>query len=371
MRRINLAILVVLFIFLAVPITTSASEIKFSINGAKDVEANFLSEDNIHATYTLVIAGAKRVTGEPHSFFKRSVEVALTGAVAREFRLLGHEANHAFVARENGAFDTQIRRRGFTYSGNLSDSSKLRVTASGFDWVNTSAEDVYTRNLGKKISITELSWLLLNQVNPSAYIFFDTRSPDECLGGCRVANADSEQWYGIIGNSDLESMDRLYKDLRIGAAWQALGLVVPSYHVMKYWVAEKEYTMPGWWVNPQFDMTNVGVMYALGMWYRTDGGLVVRLRPGYGKNRVAGGHMTAFEVDLSNIRITEKLKGGIRGGISEVLKSSNFVGASIERSSGGMFSVGIDANYYYGYHRNNPVIDGHWEDAALFVKARF
>jgi hypothetical protein len=371
LRKINLVILIVVFVFLAVPIPASASDIKFSLNAAKDTEANLLSGDNIHAVYTLVIAGAKGVTGEPNSFFKRSVEVALIGALAREFRLLGHEANHAFVARENGAWSTEIRRRGFTYSGNLSDSEKLRVTASGFDWVNTSAEDVYTRNLGKKISVTELSWFVLNQLNPSTYIFFDTKSPDECLSECRVANADSEQWYGIMGNSDLETMNKLYKDLRIGAAWQTLGLVLPSYHVAKYWVAGKEYTLPGWWVNPQFDMTDAGVMYALGMWYKTDGGLIVRLRPGYGKNRVAGGHMTAFEVGLYDIRITKKLKVGIRGGISEALKSSNFVGASIERSAGDKFSVGIDANYYDGYNRNNPVADGNWKDAALFVRARF
>ncbi len=371
MRKINLVVSVLFFVFLAVPILTSASEIKFSFNESKDTEANLLSGDNIHAVYTLVVAGAKRVTGEPNSFFERSIEITLAGAFANELRLLGHEGAHAFVARENGAWKTELRRGSFSYWGNLNDSEKSRVAASGLDWVNTSAEDVFTRNLGKKISAAEVLWFVLNQQNASTYVYTGIRSPDECLSECRASSDDPEQWYGILGNSDLEVMDKLYEDLKIGAAWQALGLVAPIYHGMEYWVSGKEYTMPGWWVNPQFDMTDAGVMYALGIWGKTAGGLIVRLRPGYGKNRIDGGHMTAFEVELSNIRITEKIKGDIRGGLSKTLKSSDFVGASIERSLDHKFSVGLDANYYDGYNRSNPKADGGWKDASLFVRARF
>lgn len=363
--------LVVLFVFLALPILTSASEIKFSFDTARDTEANILSRDNMHATYTLVVTGVKRVTGEPNSLLERSIEIVLISALANEFRLFGHEGGHTFAARENGAWNTELYRSSSYYTGSLSDLEMARVATSGLDWGNTSAEDVLTRNLGNEISAGEVVWFLFNQAISPGYIYIETRSPSECLGECRRSRADPESWYGLLADSNLETMDNLYNDLKIGAAWQTLGFAAHFYHGMKYWVTGKEYTIPSWWVNPQFDMTGAGVMYALGIWYKTDGGVIVRLRPGYGKNRVEGGHMTAFEVELSNIRITEKLKGGIRGGLSEALKSSGFVGASIERSLGDRFSVGIDANYYDGYHRSNPMADGHWKNASVFVRARF
>ena len=346
-----------------------AGDIRFSYNKSMDREANLLGADSMHSLYSLTNIGAKKIIGKPNSFSGRSAEIIFASLLGHITKTMAHEEGHVFTARVNGAYETEINNDVYWWRGNLNDAERIKVSTAGLDWVNVEAEKTINRNMGKKINVSELIWFGLNQVNAPGYVFTKTDTPEKCLDDCRYNTNDTVKWYGLVGKSDLDIMDKLYSDLKVGAAWQALGLFVPIYHGIKYWSAGKEYTMPNWWFNPQFDMTDVGVMYALSVWHKSESGTTVHLRPGFGKNRVESGHIKALEVELS-IPYSNYVFG-IRGGSYKTLKRSHSFGVSAEKVVSKNWSVGVDIDQYSGYHRKNPKANSDWHETLIFAKVSF
>lgn len=371
----RLTFFVVMVLLFALPMAVESSEVKLSFNGSKSLKHNALSGENIHLVYILTTRGMD-IVAKPDNILERGGEVVLKSSLALFLRQLPHEGEHSLAIKENGAENTSISfGNGINggrvlYKGLLSNKERARVVSAGIDATNEVVDDSIDHALGKNISISEVLWIGANQGYASSYVYFNTSSPENCLGGCKDSFSDPEAWYGSLANSDIKIMNNLYEGVRRGAAWQSLGLAIPLYYGLKYLVTGEESALPNWWLNPQFDMTDAGVLYALGIWHKTEGGTVIRIRPGYGKN-IIGKTMMALEVELSNISLSEKIKGGISGGFAKTKNNSSFVGASLERKLTDNFSLGVETAYYDGYNRKNPRAEGSWVDASVFIGISF
>lgn len=359
----------ILFVLIFTATTAQGAEVIVDYSNSLNTEANILSLNNIHAVYTFTTEGTKRIMGKPRNFFFRGLEIGLSGILASKLHKIGHEGAHAFSAEENGAWKTKIFLDHCTYWGDFSNQDYVKISMAGLNWENKSAENSIVRSIGKEMSATELLWFGINQQCLVTTSLFNTDKLENYSNPKKDSN-DLVKWIMYLGDSE-DIREKLYTDIRRGAMWQSLGLFVPAYYGLNYWVTGEEKTMPNFWANPQCDMTDTGVLYALGIWYKTEKNFVIHARPGYGVNRNDDESIMSLELGISGFKITEKIEGSLKCGFSKTLNDSYSVEASVEKSFTPNFAVGISGNYYSGYHRENPSSDESWGKASLFCKFIF
>lgn len=350
-------------------------KIELTWNFNKNLFQNFLSTENLHTGYNITACGIRRII-KPKNLLSRTTEIGLALPFSISLSVLNHEGGHEWVAIENGALETWIEwnlRQFWTgkacYVGKFSKEQKAKFAAAGLIRQNQAATRIIDQNLGKTITISELMWFANNQRDVSSW-FITTSKPRGDDYGLR--SHDVEMWIANVADFSIGTMNSLYDDVTLGAVWQKLGLIVPAFAGIKYWLFGKEFKMPNWYLNPQAELTDAGVMYALGIWYQLDNDIMLKIRPGWGRDRIQDDTLIALEIEASDIPLPFwGTKGRIRGGFSKTLKTSALIGISMEKPLSGKIAIGIDANYYSGYHRHNPRANGSYSETIVKFKFFF
>lgn len=219
----------------------------------------------------------------------RTLKIAGSGIGGVILSVLGHEAAHGLAALRNGGKNIRINWSPETFwtgscrsVGNFSNLERQKISSAGLNWQNSIADKVVGENTGKEVDVSQLLLFGLNQLNFTLYYFRSTSKPFESS-----SSADPINWARYVAGDDMTVARLVYDDLRKGAVWQAAGAVIPLWVGINYWLFGKEYRMPNWWVNPQAELTDAGVMFTLSIWHRFESsGAVVKIKPGYGQNRV-------------------------------------------------------------------------------------
>jgi len=375
--------MVVLIVILAVTMVLTGNlvaemkeplELELEWNFSKNLHLNLMSTTNLYTGYSVVGYRIRRAI-PGNKFRDRTAEIVLTVPFTVAFSGFGHEGEHELACMENGAQDTSIRYESgyfqYNYTGDIDSGSEARVISAGLAWQNRSAEEVITRNLDREVPVSEILWFGVNQLCASNYAYMTKRVYGNRYGHDCGDIASWISWLSWTENFDPLTEEHLSDDVKLGADWQVVGSILPIYSGLSYWFAGREQKMPNWWFNTQFELTDVGVMYALSGWYQFENGIQAKFRHGYGKNRVEGRDMFSFEGEVSDIPLFRDITGGFRAGFSKTSEDAISAGLSLKKPLWKNMAVGLGANYYSGYHRNNPRANGSWAEIFTSLNIKF
>ncbi|MFH1075800.1 MAG: hypothetical protein V1753_03010 [Pseudomonadota bacterium] len=256
-----------------------------------------------------IVSDYAGVTGswqENNGVWGRTIGGGITSSLVISFAVLGHESAHAAVANELKASNVYLdwRPEKFwkgevdpTWKRVLSSESVIEYASAGIAWQNRAVDSTIAENLDSELSLADMLWLGINQAGLPLYVM-KSKKPESGKGYGSEKN-DIEAWIAHTSGFEQAVMDRLYGDLAIGAGWQAIGTISSMYAGLRYLLTGKEYHMGGTCLNPQASLTNVGVLYTLGVYHKLTDGVNLHMAPGYGKNRVADKDMLSIALDLS------------------------------------------------------------------------
>lgn len=384
MRTLTLVLIpILIFTFLGVnagaeqtPEETIPLEVKLEwAFGMEEPESNLFRTKNLHALYNTVahaIRDGFRYKVKA-AWLQRTLEIGYSFPLAFYMSIAGHErGGHGETALANGAEDTSphVFYEGGAYSWEgLPEEGKLKTSAAGMTWTNRSAEEVISRNLlGKEVTVSNLIWFGIGQIDTASYIISKTDEPKrEDYIRYGSYGRDTERWIRLLSDEDYERAVHLYGDLRVGGYWQGLGLVPPLLAGLDYWFTGSLHKAPRFWLNPQTELTDAGVMYNLDVYHLLIGReILIKGRLGYGRDRVEKEGMYAAELGVSGIPIFWGVKGGLRGGVSETLGPNHSYGLSLSRTFGN-FELGVEYDHYNGHHRRNPKAEGDFSEVVFSV----
>jgi hypothetical protein len=280
----------------------------------------------------------------------RAVSSSLSLPYLISSAVIGHERAHQGAALVNGAESASIKWESTSFmtgetrwKGNLSREQEMKIISAGLTWNNNQAEDVIQSHLGGGVSMDDLLWYGINQLNMTRYIMAPPADN-------RFHDVDT--WVHLLGNEDEMTMQQIRKDLRVGAAWQAVSSLLPAVFGMN-WLMGGAAAIPNSWVNTQTELSDAGVIYGLSLWHRTKNNIIAKVRPGYGLDRNEDAAIYSLEGEVSNIPVAGLL-ADLDGGFARTKEGSRYFGISLKKALRNRSLLVLSSHWYSGYHRNNP-----------------
>ena len=379
MKRIIITFLILLFI----PATSLSAEVTslshgfqperrlwFGWNLSKDFETNMTDPGNLATANYLYGAGVNKILESimDDSIWRRTLELMLDTPFPMILSTYLHEyGGHRWVVLENGGkivkmevhfIDGGIKAIFDDYDARISS----RVAAAGISRQNLAVEYNISEVIGREFNLSDHVWILRNQLLVTYYL----DKADSSYSGYKEYGSDIELW--IRNTADSE---KLNSDVKKGTVWQGLGLIQPLWYTARYWWTGEKDLIPTWYLTPQAELTDAGVMFNLNIYKSFENGLFLKSRIGYGKDRIESDDMYALEVELSSIPLFWDLHCGVRAGFSDTLDTNYNLGASLTRDFG-QVSVGVDGNYYSeGYHRESPRAYGSYSEITFWLAYSF
>lgn len=370
----------VMIIFVLVNSFAYALDVNLDYNASKDLRQNMLSVTNLHTVYSVAAYGVEKGvnwTSQEKNAWQRTVELIVDSQLAYGLSVLGHEGEHDYAADRNGVVDRKLNWNFYSGSvvydiatyNNLSGLQKSKLNSAGMAWNNRAAEEVLvSRIIGQRATLPEILWYSANKIQAPKYIA-QTSAPDQ-TGTYGLSRNDVAGWVRNVSGNNFGKMDSLYNDLRTGAIWQGLSLIMPAGASLYYLFTGNIFQVPKIWFDTETELTDAGVLYSLTGLYKHQG-ITYTLRAGYGKNRINEGAMSQIEAEMKNIPLLIwDLKAKLRAGYTDTLGSSQSIGFGLEKSFKEV-AVGVEINKYSGYHRYNPIPDEGLTEALINLKFKF
>jgi len=324
------------------------SAVVFIFFHAVSTHASIYFEENPHYQYLGYRQGKNG--NEDGKFSSLETRIVLSSLVLPhllKLSIIGHESQHERSAFANGAESVSIKWESnnsmaakVKWTGHFTRDEEIKMVTAGLAWNNYQAEKVFQQNLGEVVGGDDLLWYGINQLNMAHYIMTrDDQDPYD----------DINNWLTLLSDNKPETVALLEKDLRLGAAWQAAGCIVPALSGFR-WLLGGKIKIPSFWFNTQTELTDAGVLYALSFWQKMKNGITTKIRPGYGWDRIKNKPIYSLEGEMRGAHVSG-VTTNLTGGYSKTKDSSYTVGVSLRKEITRKATVELSSNWYSGYHR--------------------